>query len=279
MKRVLVPVDFSEASISALEYGLELANLLKADLRVMHVVTGKNYAPKFEQNNIELRIDGQIDNWMQKLKDEYNPRYKVINGNFDIKIREGNITREICNQAKYDDTSLIVVGSHGISGFDDKWIGSNAYRLVSNSPCPVLLVRKDMKWREFKKIVLPVSIKKESRFKVPVITGVAKLFNAKVYVVGLRESNFSSIMGRIKAVIKQVQRFIEQNADLETEAEILKGSGLPQKLLQYASSIDADLVTVQVHHDSNPFADLFRPFANDVINYADRPVLVVPTKE
>jgi nucleotide-binding universal stress UspA family protein len=279
MKRVLVPVDFSEASISALEFGLEMANMLKADLRVMHVVTGKNYSPKFDQNNVDLRIDGQIENWMQKLKEEYSVRYKVIGGKFDLKVREGHITKEICNQAKYDDSSIIVVGSHGISGFDDKWIGSNAYRLVSNSPCPVLLVRKDMKWKEFRRIVLPIDIKKESRLKVPVVTGVAKLFNAKVYVVGLRESNFSSIIVSIKAAIRQVQRFIELNANLETESEILKGSGLPQKLLQYAASIDADLVAVQVHHDSNPFADFFRPFANDVINYADRPVLVVPTKE
>ena len=280
MKRVLVPVDFSEASLSALEYGIELANLLKADIRVMHVITGKNYAPSFDSNNnVELRLDGQIDNWMMKLKEDYGLRYKVTNGTYDIKIRQGNITKEICNQAKYDDTSLIVVGAHGISGFEDKWIGSNAYRLVAHSPCPVLLVRKNMKWQAFSKIVLPVDIKKESRLKVPVVTGVAKLFNAKVYVVGLRDTNFSSILNSIKAAIKQVQRFIEQNAKLETDSEVLTGGGLAQKLLNYADSISADLVTVQVHHDSNPFADLFKPFANDVINNATMPILVIPTKE
>ncbi|MBN2164750.1 MAG: universal stress protein [Marinilabiliaceae bacterium] len=279
MKRVLVPVDFSEASISALEFGLELANRLKADLRVMHVNTGKNYAPKFDSDNVDLRINDQIDHWMLKLKEEYVVRYKVTGGDFDIKIREGNITKEICNQAKYDDTSLIVLGAHGVSGFEDKWIGSNAYRLVANAPCPVLLVRKNMVWKEFRKIVLPVGIKKESRLKVPVVAGLAKLFNAKVYVVGMRDTRITSILNSVKAVIKQVQRYIESNAKLETEFEVLTGSGLANRLLEYSNSIDADLISVQVHHDSNPFSDFFRPFANDVINNATRPVLVVPTRE
>lgn len=279
MKRVLVPVDFSEASLSALEYGLELANLLKADLRVMHVVTGKNYSPKFDDDDVELRLDGQIDHWMQKIKEEYALKYKVRGGNYDIKTRKGNITKEICNQAKYDDSSIIVLGAHGASGFEDKWIGSNAYRLVSNAPCPVLLVRKDMKWKPFKKIVLPIDIKKESRLKVPVVAGVAKLFNAKVYVVGLRDTNYKWILNSIKAAIRQVQRYIENNAQLETEFEVITGGGMPQKLLKYADSVDADLVTVQVHHDTNPFSDFFRPFANSVINTANRPILVIPTKE
>lgn len=280
MKRVLVPIDFSEASIAALDYGIEISNLLKSDLRIMHVHTGKNYSPKFDINNsAELRIDGQVEHWMDKLKEECAMRYKVSGGKCDYKIREGNITKEISNQAKYDDTSLIVLGAHGISGFEDKWIGSNAYRLVSNAPCPVLLVRKGMKWKNINRIVMPIDIKKQSRLKVPVVAGVAKLFNAKIYIVGLRDTHFSSILVSINAAIKQVQHYIEDKAKLKTESEIITGGNLPTKLMEYSDSVDADLVAVQVHHDSNPFSDLFRPFANDVINNATKPVLVVPTRE
>ncbi len=278
MKRVLVPVDFSEASIKAFSFGIELANLLKADLRFMHVVTGKHYAPVFEDSS-DMKLSGQAYDWMEKLKQENERKYKVPGGKFDYKIREGNVTKEITNQAKYDDSSIIVLGSHGISGFEDKWIGSNAYRLVISAPCPVLLIRKSFEQKAFKKIVMPVDIKKSSRLKVPVIAGVAKLFQAKVYVVGLKETNFSSILNSIRVIIHQVEHYLKDFVGVETESAILTGKNLPRKLLEYSASIDADLIAIQINHDSNPFSDLIKPFANEIINYADRPVLVVPTIE
>jgi nucleotide-binding universal stress UspA family protein len=279
MKRVLVPIDFSEASMSALEFGLQLANLLKANLRVMHVNTGKHYAPLFEQDNVELRIMDQADGWLEKIREDIAPRYKVLNGNFDVKLREGNVTKEIANQAKYDDSSLIVVGAHGISGFEDKWVGSNAYRLVSNAPCPVLLVRKGMKWADLKHIVMPIDLKKESRYKVPAVAGIATLFGAKITVAGLKHSNQLFILNRTKAAMRQVEKYITETTGLPVDDVVLSGKNLPQLLLDHAKNVQADLIAVGVHHDSNLFADLIRPFVNDVINYAECPVLVVPSQE
>lgn len=279
MKRVLVPIDFSEASMSALEFGLELANLMSANLRVMHVDTGKHYAPLFEQDNVELRIMGQADEWLERIRAEIAPRYKVVNGNLDVKLRQGNVTREITNQAKYDDSSIIVLGSHGISGFEDKWVGSNAYRLVSNAPCPVLLVRKGMQWSSLKSIVMTIDLKHESRLKVPAVVGLGTLFNSKITIVGLKHSSQLFFTNRIKSVIRQVQRFIEESTTMKSDYAILSGNGLPQKLLDYANSINANLIAVGVHHDSNPFSELIRPFVNDVINYAECPVIVIPTQE
>jgi nucleotide-binding universal stress UspA family protein len=279
MKRVLVPIDFSEASMNALEFGLQIANLLNADLRVMHVVTGKHYAPSFDNRTTDVIIRGRVDEWMEIVKSDVKERYTVYEGTFDVKIREGNVTKEIANQAKYDDSSIIVLGSHGISGFEDKWIGSNAYRLVSNAVCPVLLVRKEMAWKPFKTVVLPIDLKKESRLKVPAVAGFAKLFGADIHVVGLKQSSIVFITNRIKSVIRQVQDYVEQKAGLKTNYAILQGSGLAQKLLDYSISVNADLVTVQIHHEGGLVLDFVRPFVNDVINYADRPVLVVPTHE
>jgi nucleotide-binding universal stress UspA family protein len=279
MKRVLVPIDFSEASMNALEFGLQLANMLKADLRVMHVVTGKHYAPSFDNDSTELLIRGRVDEWMEKIKNDVAHRYQVYNGTFDVKIREGNVTREIANQAKYDDTSLIVLGSHGISGFEDKWIGSNAYRVVSNINCPIMLVRKNVAWKPLRQIVLPIDMKKESRLKVPAVTGLGKLFGAKVYVVGLKQSSFLFITNRLKSAIRQVQEYIEQKGGLKTDYAIIEGGNLPQKLLDFSNSVDADLLALHIHHEKALLTELIRPFVNDVINYSERPVLVIPTYE
>lgn len=48
MRRVLVPIDFSENSLMALKHGIAIANRLESDLRILHVKTGTHYAPEFE---------------------------------------------------------------------------------------------------------------------------------------------------------------------------------------------------------------------------------------
>lgn len=280
MKRVLIPIDFSTDSVNALVYGIEMANHLKANVRVMHVHTGVNYAPSFAKDQTEWRINGQTAVWMDELKLEYKDLYYVPGGTFDYKIREGNVVNEISNQAKYDDSSLIVVGSHGESGFESRFVGSNAYRLVAHSPCPVIVVGKGMKWNgSIKKIVIPIDYTKASRRKIPIVAGIAKLFGAKVFLVGLKESNLKYILNRIGMLNRQVERFIISNAGLEVESTILSGKNLVQQLVDYTNEVEADMVSIHIHHSSNPFANIFRPFSNELINTSEKPVLAIPTKD
>jgi nucleotide-binding universal stress UspA family protein len=280
MKRVLIPVDFSEDSVNAAKYGIQVANRLKADVRLIHVKTGINYAPEFARDEMASRIDGQVTGWMKELKTSVEQDYYVSGGKFDWKIREGNVVREISNQAKYDDTSLIIVASHGVSGFEDKWIGSNAYRLVAHAPCPVIVVRHGVKFNgTIRKIVVPIDFNKASRQKIPIIAGLAKVYGAKIYLVGMKDASLRYVLKRVGAFTRQVERFIRKQTDLDVETRILSGRNLTQQLMDYALQVDADLIAIRIHHSSNPFSNLFRPSTNDIINYSERPVLVVPTKD
>ncbi|TAJ14238.1 universal stress protein [Marinilabiliaceae bacterium JC017] len=280
MKRILVPVDFSHDSLNAVKYGIAMANVLKAHVRIIHIKTGAHYSPAFARDEIAQRINGQVESWMISLIEQTQEEYKVIRGEIDWRVREGNVVREIANQAKYDDTSLIVVGSHGISGFEDKWIGSNAYRLVANAPCPILVVRHGMEYgKGLRKIILPIDFNRASRQKVPVVAGLAKVYNAKVYLVGLKESNFSFIIKMVGAFIGQVERYLKHKTGLEVEKTILSGKYMARDLNKYAEKVDADLITIRIHHSTNPLINMFRPFTNDMINTAPRPVLAIPTKD
>lgn len=280
MKRVLIPIDFSEDSLNAMKYGIAMANHLNANVRVMHVKTGLEYAPVFAKNQLEYKLNKEVDSWMQDLQKTFSDDYLVPGGKFDYKIREGNVVNEIANQAKYDDSSLIVVGSHGESGFQSRFIGSNAYRLVAHSPCPILVVNKGMQWEHgVRKVVVPIDFSKASRKKIPIVTGVSKSFNAKVYLVGLRQSKFKFLLDRVNLFMRQVERYMVNNADLTVEKHVLFGKKLVQQIIDYTEEVNGDLVTVHVHHSSNPLSNLFRPFANELINNSSKPVLVIPTKD
>ncbi|WP_430813057.1 universal stress protein [Carboxylicivirga sp. RSCT41] len=280
MKEVLIPVDFSEESLIALDYGIDLANHLLANVRVIHVKTDSVIVPFFTTDPYSDKLNQDVDVWAHQLYDRYSKEYKVEGGYFDFKIREGNVVKEVCNQAKYGDSTIIVLGSHDDASVSSKWVGSPAYRLVAHSPCPVIVVNKRMKLKhEIGSIALPVDYSIASRKKVPEIAGVARLFNANVHVVGLKSSDLVWMNNEMHSYVRQVKNYVINKAKVEVNDIVLTGRSYADNLMEYAMDANIDLLTTHVHHTANPFVRVFQSFTNDLINKSLKPVLVIPTKD
>lgn len=279
MKKILVPIDFSTGSINALDYAIQIANVIEADVRIVHVMTNKSY-PVFLIERFEGKVNETVlYECLDDLVREKESTYRVQGGKIDYKVRTGNVVKEIANQGKYDDATMIVVGTHGVSGFEDNWIGSNSYRLVSHSSRPVLTIRNEVKYSGLKRIILPIDITQGSRLKVPSATGLAKAFGSDVFVVGLRESNYEFIFNRVRTTCKQVQKYIENQIDREVVTDMLSGKGIVEKLIEYSKQNSGDLIVINLMHSSNPFDNLVNYSANHIVNYSSIPVLFIPTNE
>lgn len=278
MRKILIPIDFSVDSINALDYAIEIANTIEAEILIMHVMTGKDY-PHYIADHMGSVNTDTIEDAMRILVEQKKGQYTVQNGVFDYKIRTGNVVKEISNQSKYDDTTIIVVGAHGASGFEDNWIGSNSYRLVSHCPCPVLTIRNSFKFKGLKKIILPIDITHGSRLKVPAAAGLAKVFHSEVIVVGLRESNYTFIFNRVRADVNQVQKFLQKELITPVTTEMLSGKGIVDKLIDFSKENDGDMIIMHLLHSSNPLDNLVNFNANNLVNKSNTPVLFIPTKE
>lgn len=280
MKEVLVPIDFTEESLIALDYGIDLANHLQANIRVVHVKTDSLIIPFFSKDEVNDRLSQDVEAWAEELHRQFAPKYKVDCGVFDYKIREGNIVKEISNQARYGDSTIMVLGAHEDGSYVSQWVGSPAYRMVAHSPCPVLVVSKRMQLNhDIKHIALPVDYSIASRKKVPAIAGVAHLFGAKVHVVGLKTSDLDWMNEQMNAFVKLVEKFIINQAKVEVELVQLTGREFANNLMHFAEDNSIDLITTHVHHTHNPFVRVFQSFTNDLINKSLKPVLVIPTKD
>lgn len=277
MLRVIVPLDFSESAMIALQSGLALANKLKANLRIVYVKAKTSYAtgldvaqPPFDPVALLERV--LLDN---------RQAYFVEGGKFDYKIREGNAADELINQAKYDDATLVVMGSHGVSGISKSWIGGVAYKMISNAPCPVLVIRSDMQYdNKFQKIAITIDLSKNSRIKVPVVAGVAKTLGAKTVVLGIQRSSWRAIFDRITLSIRQVEKYLVNKAGVPVESStLITGKDVDGRLLEAISASNADMVAVDVTNTGFFVVDRFRPFLTTLINNAKCPVLAIPIKE
>ncbi|NOX45629.1 MAG: universal stress protein [Chlorobi bacterium] len=274
MKQIIVAIDFSKCSVHALEYAITIANTLDANIIMTWVDINDGADRAFQE--IENHPRKEIVNNFEELVQKYD---KKLKGELTYKIRKGKVYFEIANQAKYSDATLVIAGTHGVSGFEEFWIGSNAYRIVSHAPCPVITVRADYEsTRSIKTIVLPIDSTLESRQKLPFTSKIAKLFDSKIHVISLYSTNIKAIRNRIDNYTNQVVKFLkEENVDhmvKKVEAENITNS-----TINYAKSVDADLISIMTEQETSASNLFLGAYAQQMVNHSPIPVLSIHTRE
>jgi nucleotide-binding universal stress UspA family protein len=150
IRKILVPVDGSNTSLKGLEYAAHLAELEAGDteLIVMHVLEdvkqGGAIGLQAKYGNVRL-VEGfkrarkkAAMGWLEQIeeaakKKRIRLKIEVLDGDSKVKV--------IIDYAKKNSVDLIVIGSRGLTAFKRLLLGSVANAVVSNAPCPVMVVR------------------------------------------------------------------------------------------------------------------------------------------
>ncbi len=143
IERILIPVDFSDTSRKAFYAGLNMASVLDADTHILHVEEPLNtmndpVRVSEEVARLEKGVRRRLDELFEEGGLERVDRRRVV-----IDIRGGKPWMEICRYAEENGIGMIVMATHGYTGFKQILIGSTAERVVRRSPCPVLCVKPD----------------------------------------------------------------------------------------------------------------------------------------
>ena len=141
-KTVLCPVDFSDESFHALEYGLRFARLSNGLLLVAHVL--HNPSDEF------FHPEGYVITWdeakarAQKMLEEARARRLEGYSPTELIVDIGDPYERIVGIARDRRADLIVVSTHGRSGFSHLLLGSVAEKVIRHAPCPVFVVRQNV---------------------------------------------------------------------------------------------------------------------------------------
>ena len=152
LKKILVPVDFSDCSIKALEYAIPFAKQFDAELVLLNVIEPYPPVPQMELVDVEMIQDSLRD--LETLREEVGDDILCRSD-----VRTGIPHVEIVQEAKQNGIDLIILATHGYKGLSHVFLGSTAEKVVRNAPCPVLTVRQSE--REF---VSPQNASKPSLF-------------------------------------------------------------------------------------------------------------------
>jgi nucleotide-binding universal stress UspA family protein len=282
IKRILVPVDFSETSDFATYKAASLANLLDAELFLIHVLDYNDVQYSIDAAVSDSRLPiGQIELEVYRKLNEIR---LLIEDQVGIKCRmfapEGDIDVEIIKFAKNKMIDLIVMGTHGVSGYKEILLGSNAQRVVMHSDVPVLTMKKEHLNDEFKNILLPIDDSPHSREKVNIAAEIAEIYGSQIYLLGLPDSKEESDLKTISIKLESVEKILD-NCKIPYETHVIDDEKyLAQAALDYSTIYNCDLIVINTGHESKVNGSYLGPFAQQIVNHSKIPVLSVkPTED
>lgn len=270
-KKILIGIDFSDCSLNALEHAITIAQRSSSGITMVwvnHLDYSKeifSIEPKDLINEVELKFKEIIKKYKSKLgREELN-----------YQIRKGKVYKEICTVADEINAFLIVIGTHGSTGFEEFWIGSNANRVVSTSRKPIITIRAGVNIdKGLRKIVMPFDSTKVTRQKLPMTALLAKFFNAEVHILGMYTSKLDDIRYRIRNYVEQAKDYLEENDILHKE-EFIETDHITEATIEYANKVNANLISIMTEQETKTSNLWLGPYASQMVNHSPVPVLSI----
>ena len=309
IERILVPLDFSPASIEALDYAVSLAKQLRAAIHLVHVhppdeassVPGAGHL-LFQSAEAIERLNEELTGIHRKHVPTFRPE--------NCHIRGGQPYQQIIRLAREIDADLIVLSTRGYSGLKHLLLGSTAERVVRNAPCPVLVVRKRKQKPKaatqsfaIRTILVPTDFStcslagtEYAAFLAKNLHSTLRLFHVTYPYV---EYVFVDRAGvRLSGLIEAVQEEARQEMDALKQMDFLRGLPIQteirpghatEEICKAASQSatgrtrrgepDIDLIVTSTHGRTGLKHALIGSVAEHVVRYAKCPVLVVPSRQ
>lgn len=267
MGKIIVGIDFSNGSIYATNLAVDIANRWNCDIRLVYVVKEKGSSELSGESlshQIELIIKDQ--NFVERLGEN----------KIDYVVRQGKVSQELSSQAIEDEAELVIVGSHGTSGYESNWIGRNTYRTITESPVPVLNVREDFNFNKaLENIVVPIDSTPDTRQKVPIAMKFAKAFGSKIHILGLYTSDIKDIRNMVQNYVASVETQLEKKG-VKFESHFIEAQkNLTVSTLDYASKVNADIIVIMTEQEK-AFNNLFLgSFAQQMIHVSKVPIVTI----
>ena len=176
---------------------------------------------------------------------------------------------------KQHDCSLLIIGAHGSSGFEEFWIGTNAYRIVSSASCPVITVKYSYnKNRGYRKIVLPVYHTTKTLQKVAFTAELAKETGADVNILALNSSGLKSMQKIVDSNVAKVKNHLD-SIGVNYIVDSINSEKIAADIIEHARLVDADLISIMTDVQDEASSILLGPFAQQLVNYSPVPVITL----
>jgi len=274
IKKILVPVDFSEHSEYALEVAAQIAKQKNAELIVVHML-GISEVIISHDDPIEIREAIYYLKLAKKRFSEFLVKDYLKGLKVTDMVHNYRVFREINDVALKVDADLIVMGSHGSSGLSEVFVGSNTEKVVRSSEVPVLVIKKRRKNFQFENVVFACDFDMDNIEAYRKAMKLCKQFDATVHLlyINLPAERFRSTA----QMEERVRVFLDKadNGDYNNLENVIYRDDytVEQGIYTFSNKINADLIVVSTHGRRGLAHFFFGSVGEDVANHAETPVL------
>lgn len=296
--RILWPVDFSEQARHALRYAVSIARWYESAITALHVHSGHRLAenvPEFAMVEYDVLTPTQekrLSSELQKFIEQDGP----IDVPLQVVVASGDITFEILKQAAAMPADLVVMGTHGRSGFEQLVLGSVTEKLLRKAPCPVMSVPPRDPAEDtastplFKRILCPVDFSESSMRALHYAMSLAQEADAHLIVLHVQEF-LESAGERVRFPIvdleeyrrryeqdsrERLERAIPETVRAYCRVETLFTVGRAyREILRIAEERHAELLVMGVRGQGTLERLFFGSTTNHVVRQASCPVLTL----
>lgn len=275
MKKILVPTDFSNEAEHALKVAAQLAKRYNSEIYLLHLLE----IPVQQVDTLNVQSDFPEAMFFMRLAHQKFEDIMASDYLEGITVHEtvdfNQNFAEVSNVAKEKGADLIVMGSHGSSGFKEMFIGSNAEKVVRTSEIPVLVIKNHHENFEINDFVFASDFKNDNQETYKQAAKLARMFGAKIHL--LLVNTASNFQTTIKAH-DRIQDFISEDTFENYTINIYNDETVEKGILNFSREIKADLIGISTHGRQGIAHFFNSSISEDLVNHAKRPVMTFKIK-
>ncbi|WP_318642510.1 universal stress protein [Flavobacterium ardleyense] len=270
MKKILVPTDFSKHATNALKVAVQIAKEHDAEIVLLHMLE----LP--QQTSDALDRGSEIPEIMLYKKMAVQRIDDLTKSDLLSDVKASNIVQferafeGILAISKENDIDLVVMGSHGASGFKEMFIGSNTEKVVRSSEVPVLVIKNETDHFKTKNMIFASDFTDEVNEPFKKVLKFADMLDAELKLVMINTPNsFKTTAVAEKMMTDFADRFEMSHLKkfIYNDANIEKG------ILNFAHTVNADLIAICTHGRTGMARLLNGSISEDLVNRTSIPMV------
>ncbi len=272
MKKILVPIDFSDEAKYACKVASQIAKKTNSEIILLHMLDIPSEAiDPIDSNN--LKGGAQAIFYMKTIHKKFE---KIKNSSFfeGVKITEDVKFHKafdgVIEESKKHDVDLIVMGSQGATGLKEMLVGSNTEKVVRHSEIPVLVIKHDVENFEIKNIIFASNFSEEIKKSFLNVVRFSEIFDATLHLLYINTiHNFEPT----RVSKERLERFIVDFALKNHTLNIYNDITIEEGILNFGNEINADIIAINTHGRSGLSQLFSESISKELANHALRPII------
>ncbi len=272
MRKILVPTDFSELAENALKVAAQLARKYTSEIYLLHMLE----LPTEMANPVGDTRTSDLPEALYYMKLAKKRFSEILSQPY----LEGLTVHEtvqfhaafegIMDKSKECDCDIIVMGSHGSSGFKEIFVGSNTEKVVRTSHIPVLVIKNEYLDFKVEDFIFASDGSIDSKHTLKKALKFAEKIEANLHLLYVNTPNKFITSEQAEEKMKE---FIKGSTLREDQIHIYNDSSVEKGIFNYAKQINAGLIGISTHGKKG-LAHFFNgSISEDLVNHAQRPVV------